>query len=185
MDSKLFRITTEPNYYRSVQNTSPLVKANTRNNVLPAPDSRFPAWPGAMSDGRLVTDYNNHCSKNIPVGKQYPTTLWMQRNGNSIIDYSRHANMIASGSIFPFDKSVVPPPESIVSCKRSGCTRVSTGLEGGLGVERNEGVPELFGTFSSVTNPLKPQKEHISGTTNYEAGRNSLRGDFEMSSAYY
>jgi hypothetical protein len=185
MDSKLFRITTEPNYYRSVQNTSPIVKTNTRNNILPAPDNRFAGWPGPMSDARLVTDYNNRCSKNIPVGKQYPTTLWMQRNGNSIIDYSRHATMVASGSIFPFDNSVVPPPESTLSCKRSGCIRTMTGFEGGIGVERSEGVPELFGTFSSPTNYLKRQEEHISGTTNYEAGRNSLRGDYQMSSAYY
>ena len=185
MDSKLFRITTEPNYYRSVQNTPPIVKTNTRNNILPAPDNRFPSWPGPMSDARLVTDYNSQCSKNIPVGKQYPTTLWMQRNGNSIIDYSRHAAMVASGSIFPFDKSVVPLPESTVSCKRGGCTRVLTGFEGGLGVERNEGVPELFGTFSSVANLKRPQQENINGTTNYEAGRNSLRGDYQMSSDYY
>ena len=185
MDSKLFRITTEPNFYRSIQTNPPSVQTNTRNNMLPAPDSRFPGWAGPMSDARLVTDYNPHCSNNIPVGKQYPTTLWMQRNASEIIEYSRHANSIATGSIFPFDNGTVPPPESTVSCTRSGCSRMGTGLDGGIGVERREGVPELFGTFSTSPSAPKSMKEHTKGTTNYEAGRNSLRGDFEMSSAYY
>jgi hypothetical protein len=186
MDSKLFRITTEPNYYKSLQTTPPVVKTNTRNSLLPAPDSRFPGWPAPMSDARLVTDYNPQCSKNVPTGKQYPTTLWMQRNGSEIMEYSRQASRIATGSIFPFDKNVVPPPESVVSCTRSVCKRVQTGFDGGLGVERNEGVPELFGTFSTREPKYeKKVQENVQGTTKYEAGRNSLRGDYEMDSNYY
>ena len=187
MDSKLFRITTEPNFYEQLQTGTPAIKTHKNNSLFPAPDNRFPGWAGQMSDARLVTDYSNHCSKNIPVGKQFPTTLWMQRNAESLIDYSRKTHAIASGSIFPFDDSVIPPPSSKVSCTKSVCSRVRTGAEGGLGVERNESdLPELFGTFSSETLfPAGAKVAHTSLTSRFEGGRNSLRGDTQMSSAYY
>jgi hypothetical protein len=142
-----------------------------------------------MSDARMVTDYSNHCSKNIPVGRQYPTTRWMQRNAEEVINYSRTSSAIAMGSVFPFDTNVVPPPVSKISCTRGGCSKTFTGAEGGIGDERSENeFPELFGTFTSDT--LFPAKARMSdrtgGTTHYEGGRNSLRGDkHQMSSSYY
>ena len=178
MDSKLFRLPTQPDFYESIKNASPLNKKHRASNLVPAVDSRFPGWAGPMSDARLVTDYSPHCSKNIPVGKQYPTTLWMQRNATDIIDYSRNQSAVETGSIFPFDNSVVPPPIATVSCTKSSCKRVSTGLEGGIGVERREpNLPELFGTFSSDDLfPVRAQRPNVAGTKNYEGGRNSLRG---------
>jgi hypothetical protein len=178
MDSKLFRLPTQPDFYESIQNASPINKKHRASNLVPAVDSRFPGWAGPMSDARLVTDYSPHCSKNIPVGKQFPTTLWMQRNATDIIDYSRSQNAVETGAIFPFDESVVPPPIASVSCTKSACKRVSTGLEGGIGIERREpNLPELFGTFSSdELFPARAQQPNVAGTRNYEGGRNSLRG---------
>jgi hypothetical protein len=187
MDAKLFRIPTEPNFYKPLQAATPAIKTHNNNVQLPTPDSRFPGWAAPMSDGRLVTDYTNHCSKNIPVGKQYPTKLWMQRNSNEIINYSRTANAIAVGSVFPFDKSVVPPPVAKVSCTRSSCEMVPTGAEGGIGVERRENeFPELFGTFTSDSLfPAVKKAEHTELTSLYQGGRNSIMRDRNVSSAYY
>jgi hypothetical protein len=178
MDAKLFRLPTQPDFYQSIQSASPVNKIHKAPHIIPAVDSRFPGWAGPMSDGRLVTDYNPQCTKNIPVGKQFPTTLWMQRNADDIIQYSRSRSAIDTGSIFPFDSTVVPPPSSKVSCTRSECKMVSTGINGGIGLARNEEtVPELFGTFNSDTLfPTKEQVQNVRGTVNYEGGRNSLRG---------
>ena len=189
MDAKLFRIPTEPNFFIPLQTAAPVVKTHMRNGLLPAPDNRFPGWAGPMSDARMVTDYSSHCSKNIPVGRQYPTTLWMQRNSEEMIKYSRTASAIAVGSVFPFDTNVVPPPSATITCTRSGCTKTMTGAEGGIGDERREGeFPALFGTYSSES--LFPAKARLvyntGGTTRYEGGRNSIRGDGQpMSSDYY
>jgi len=187
MDAKLFRIPTEPNFYGPLQATTPVVRTHTDNGILPAPDSRFPGWAGPMSDARLVTDYSSHCSKNIPVGKQHPTTLWMQRNADELINYSRAGTAIKVGSIFPFDNDVVPPPIATVSCTRSKCTRTATDAQGGIGIERHESeLPELFGTFSSDPYNLSTAPPaRTAGTSRYEGGRNSLRGDTPMSSKYY
>jgi len=178
MDAKLFRLPTQPDFYKSIESASPINKMHKASHIVPAVDSRFPGWAGPMSDGRLVTDYSPHCSKNIPVGKQFPTTLWMQRNADDIIQYSRSKTAIDTGSIFPFDDSVVPPASSTVSCSRSECKMVSTGLEGGIGIERREpNLPELFGTFSSdKLFPTKALNPNVKLTTSYEGGRNSLRG---------
>ena len=186
MDSKLFRLPTEPNFYKSIENASPVNTKHRQPGVFPAPDSRFPGWAGPMSDARLVTDYSTHCSRNIPVGKQYPTTLWMQRNAEGIIDYSRHQTAVMTGSILPFEKGVVPPPTSIVSCSRSGCQVTGTNMQGGIGTERHESeLPELFGTYSSsyIIPPIV-QKPKTDGTRNYEGGRNSLRGALTPDSYY-
>ena len=50
--------------------------APTRNTE-PAPDNRYPAFAAQMQDGRLVTDYRNHCSRNVPAGAQFTTKKWM------------------------------------------------------------------------------------------------------------
>ena len=124
---------------------------------------------------------------NIPVGKQYPTTLWMQRNSDEIIQYSRKSNAIAVGSVFPFDSTVVPPPLATVSCTRSSCKMVPTGAEGGIGVERHENeFPELFGTFSSESRFSSAKKaDHTELTSHYQGGRNTIHRDKNISSAYY
>lgn len=180
MDAKLFRLPTSPNYYAPLQSTPPAPVRDVRNGLLPAPDNRYEGWAGPMSDGRLVTDYTQHSSKNVPAGQQFPTKAWMQKHGNEIIGHSRKVAEMATGSIFPFDSEVVPPAESIMTCKKSGCSRKMTDAEGGLGMVRgNGGVPELFGTFhSEESSHLGDMVTHLEGTTSYEGGRNSIRGRY-------
>jgi len=179
MDAKLFRLPTKPNLYSAVESARPVdVRELGQSQQFPAPDNRFPGWAGAMSDGRLVTRYDPHCSQNIPAGKQFPTKAWMQRNADSIIAVSRKRTAELTGSIFPFDKSVEPPPVATVTCTPSGCVRKATDAPGGIGDERlGMTTPELFGTYEA--NPLLPPHAgipRVAVTTVYEGGRNTPRG---------
>ena len=172
MDSKMFRLATNPNFYRSSQPVD--IRTVAVNQNVPAPDSRFPGWPAPMEDARLVTNYQPHCESNIPAGKQYPTVRWMQRNADKIIEMDRTVIAKRMGSGFPLDPTVVPPPTSVVQCSRSVCSRTNTEFTNGIGTERLEGVPELFGTY--MISQTVPVQGNIAYTRTYEGGRNSLRG---------
>ena len=175
MDSKLFRLPTTPNLYGSLQSARPVdIRTIATNQTIPAPDSRFPGWPAPMADARLVTNYQPHCQNNIPTGKQYPTVRWMQHNGEGIIDANRAIAGKHMGGHYGLDPTVVPPPSDVVTCTRSVCDRNSTGAAGGIGTERRETVPELFGTYTLPHSPRLPS--NTDHTSRYEGGRNSLRG---------
>lgn len=179
MDAKLFRLPTKPNFYGDLQSAQPVdIRTSADAQQLPAPDSRFPGWAAPMSDARLVTDYRPHCSKNIPTGRQFPTKVWMQRNGSEIIEASRRIMATNMGAQLPFDGTVVPPPLTVVDCKPGECSRISTGAPNAIGVERRpEPVPELFGTFEPKAGWFaKVPERHVGLTTRFEGGRNTPRG---------
>jgi len=179
MDSKLFRLPTNPNYYGPLQSAAPVdVRKIAARQQIPTSDSRFPGWAAPMSDGRLVTAYDPHCASNIPAGQQFPTKAWMQNNADSIIQLSRKRTSYTTGSVFPLDPTVVPPPSLKVACKTDGCTMTATEAAGGIGMEREgAAAPELFGTFDPTQfHGGMPQAPRVALTTKYEGGRNSLRG---------
>jgi hypothetical protein len=102
----------------------------------------------------------------------------MQRNADGIIEYSRKKVAEITGAVYPFERNVVPPPSSVLTCKRSGCTRIPTNIPGGIGVERQE-TPEyeLFGTYEDDRTHFAKELVAKTGLTLvYEGGRNSLRG---------
>lgn len=79
-------------------------------DVYPARDDRYPAYAGPMADGRLVTDYRPHCSKNIRPAEQYYTKLWMIHHTDEMMDESRrrqgarlairvHAGLLLGGTL--------------------------------------------------------------------------------------
>ena len=183
MDPKLFRLPTNPNFYAPIQSARPVDVIGAARSAAssPAPDSRFPGWPGKMEDGRLVTDYQPHCANNIPVGQQFPTKAFMQKKADEIIGLSRRLSAKRMGADFMFDTTVVPPLATVVSCTRSECKVVNTRENGSsplgaapIGTGRHETVPELFGTYTiPYTTAPKPK---VVFTTRYEGGRNSLRG---------
>lgn len=176
MDAKLFRLPTKPNFYAAISTADPFdLNQKQKYSQLPTEDSRFPGWAAPMSDGRLVTSYQNHCSQNIPAGKQYPTKGWMTRNATEIIQLGRERAANQTGSIYGLDDTVVPPPVAIVSCTRSDCRRAATHAKGGFGTERVEEIPHLFGTWDARA--VTVSKEPRTGiTTVYEGGRNTPRG---------
>jgi len=171
MDSKHFRKISSPNPYDSYSN----VKINVNKFQLPidsAPDNRYPKWPAIMSDGRLATNYYNHCSQNIPTGQQYPTKRWLINNANTIIDYSRKNQLPYTRQL---DKSVIPNSFAQVKCEKNGCT-INNYDENGIGIERKSDTPDLFGTFSYMKSVDKSSDPRI--TKYYEGGRNTVRGTY-------
>lgn len=180
MDSNNFRKVSQPDFYATYEN----VKVNESIYKLPmdnAPDNRYSKWPAIMSDGRLSTDYNNHCSQNIPTGSQYPTKQWLIHNTQGILDYSRKNQFPITRSL---DKSVVPPSLQNIDCSKSECVFKNNDTNG-IGLERlNNETPELFGTFESQGFEEKPQNAML--TQFYEGGRNSVRGTYsELDTIYY
>jgi hypothetical protein len=176
MDAKLFRLPTSPNLVRSVASARPAdIGQIGKAQHFPAPDARFPGWAGPMADSRLVTDYSSHCSKNIPTGRQYSTKEFMQKNAEDIIALSRRRQAEITGADLPFDTSVVPPPASVIECKPDSCKITATKRLGGIGMERLDAAPDLFGTFQIIS-PVPAPRPNVSLTRTYEGGRNTPRG---------
>jgi hypothetical protein len=172
MDSQMFRLPSAPNLYRP---TAPVdIRTMAKNQSVAAPNSRYPGWPAPMSDARLVTDYSPHCSHNIPAGRQFPTKVWMQKNTDAIIQSARIQTAYSMGGVHLYASNVVPPPTEVASCSRSECSRSATGAPGGIGLERREPVPELFGTYSLPFTPEVGQAGQML-TQVEEGGRNTRR----------
>jgi hypothetical protein len=178
MDMNQFRLPTQPNLVAQRPRPVPLLvpqpsKPVPRKDTAPIDDPRFPGWASKMSDARLVTDYRPHCAANIPTGKQYATRQAMIHSAEEIMARSRnrHAQRVGAGQ--PFDSSVVPPSAATVKCTPFECGIVRPHA-GGIGVSREEGVPELFGTFA-VSHATAAPVESLR-TKRYEGGRNTPRG---------
>lgn len=181
MDSKLFVLPTDPNYYTNTPGNTVVKRAAMTNSfpegqyyVGPAPDARFPGWAAPMEDGRLATDYRPHCNRNIPAGQQFATHQWMTRNAEQIIQLSRQRQSEVAGANLGFDNTVVPPPDKVVECNPFECRYQVTKLPYGIGTERREIVPDLFGTFNTQVREQTQSLPPITRT--FEGGRNSVRG---------
>lgn len=181
MDAKLFRLPTKPNFYTEIATANPFdADQRQKYSQIPTHDSRYPGWAAPMADGRLVTNYQNHCSRNVPAGHQYATKEWMTKSAADIISINRKRYAQQTGAIFSFDRSVVPPAAMKVRCGPDNCERIVTGAPGGIGTER-EGcqAPELFGTWDAAADGWMPAPQANIGLTHrYEGGRNTPRGQF-------
>lgn len=173
MDARLFVLPTEPNLYGKPHVDSARVLAKPL--TLPTPDARFPGWSAVnMTDGRFATDWRPHGCYNIPTGSQYGTRQWMQKNTDTIINVSRQRLAESVGVVRGFDNTVEPPPAVTMTCDAVTCERTETHLPYGIGVARQDTVPELFGTFAAAP-PTAPQSVP-SITRTFEGGRNTPRG---------
>jgi hypothetical protein len=179
MDTDGFRKPQSPWFF--TQPATVLIEANANSRVAPkketgaTPDNRYPGWAAVMDDGRLATDYRPRCAVNIPTGSQYATRQFMQANGESLMQQSRQRQAEKVGAGLAYDSSTELPPVAYVSCAADGRCAYQPNLPRGLGIERSEPIPELFGTFAnsrpSMWRPAAPR-----GTTHYEGGRNTPRG---------
>jgi hypothetical protein len=175
MDAKLFRLPTNPNFYSAIATANPF-DVGKQQGQNPTPDARFPGWAAPMADGRLVTDYRNHCSFNVPTGSQFATKKWLTKNATDIIRLSRDRMAEKTGAIYGLDTSIVPLPAVIVKCQTNNCERVRTNYPGGIGIERLDvDTPELFGTWTTKTLIVPPIPGRLL-TTKFEGGRNTPRG---------
>ncbi len=159
-----------------------IVETNVKNkeapqkSTEPTPDSRFPGWAAPMTDGRLVTDYRPRCSLNFPTGTQFATKHFMQQNAVSIMEKSRMRQASRVGAGQAYDRATEVNPQILVQCDSVECS-YSPYDASGLGVERTENVPELFGTYAySSASIRKPSAPML--TTKFEGGRNTPRSTF-------
>ena len=180
MDLNGFREAQSPWFFS--QPSTYLVETRTTQSqpitrqTSPAEDNRYPGWAGQMSDARLLTDYRSQCQLNIPTGMQFASRQFMQRNAVEIITTSRERMGAATGASTATRASTEMPPASYVSCDEFSCHRTRASPRG-VGVERKEGCPELFGTFAQPYNlGLAPTVPPV--TTKFEGGRNTVRGVF-------
>ena len=149
-------------------------------DVFPARDNRYPAYAGPMEDGRLVTDYRPHCSRNIRPDLQYNTKLWMVHHADEVMDQSRRRQVEWSGASLAM-ANTVPPPADVVHSNAFYSEVNATNLPNGIGVERaNTPCPNLFGTFQyePTMAEIQGNRKNIKLTQFYEGGRNSPRGVF-------
>jgi hypothetical protein len=147
-----------------------------KKNTLPTPDSRFPTWAAPMEDGRLATDYRARCEVNIPAGQQYASRQFMQKNADSLMRQSLQRQAESSGAGSRYDSSTEVPALAYVRCDTLNCGYIPNDPTG-VGIERREGCPELFGTFAqSRPTLMKPTQPPL--TQIYEGGRNTPRGNF-------
>jgi hypothetical protein len=178
MDAKLFRLPTKPNFYAAAGTTNPFdVDSRGGHSAIAAPNARYPGYAAPMADARMVTDYRNHCSRNIPTGKQFATKEWMTKNGLELMRVSRQRQSDLLGSIYTVDSSTVPPPVAVVDCTNYSCERTKVDPVGGIGQERApQPVPALFGTWEPILRHREAPQPDLHLTSVYEGGRNSLRG---------
>jgi len=147
-----------------------------KQSTNPTQDSRYAGWAAPMEDGRLVTDYRSKCEANIPTGLQFATKAFLQTNAEEIIQTARRRQVEQNGASLPFNSAVNMPAKKYVKCDEMQCY-YKDGFERGLGTERVESVPPLFGTFSPIYASMAAPSQPIL-TRSYEGGRNTPRGVF-------
>jgi hypothetical protein len=178
MDSQRFMKPTYPDF-RPKANQNILQNAE-KNAIIPdkrtAPveDMRYPGYNSIMADARLVTDYKSKCEYNV-VPSQYGNSFrsWLQHHADGFIQVSRHRQAQHSGAYY-YNATEPLPPKQLEHCDEFDCTFSRTDLKDGIGLQRKESVPALFGTFAEQ-NTVSPMKR-IFLTDKFEGGRNTSRG---------
>jgi len=178
MDSKQFRKQTQPNYGPKINHTvletavkrieAPLKETET------VADPRYPQYASRMSDGRLVTDYKPHCAANTAPSR-YGNSMrsWFQQHADAIVQVSRQRQVERTGASY-MRAATVPEAKQVQQCDEYECMFTNNTKPHTIGLERKEGVPDLFGTFGEPTRMMPASGEIL--TTNFEGGRNTPRG---------
>lgn len=177
MDRKGFRYASEPDLVRQPSRTivnQEVTREIEATKTVPAPDSRFRAYAAPLSDGRLVTDYRDKCVTRAPPGTQYSVKGWTVKNTDELIRISRDRQVQMTGQALGTAETELAPA-LIQQCTPSGCSIQSTGYMGGIGIERHDAAPELFGTFDFPPNPITiaNNKEFTQLNGRIEYGRNT------------
>jgi hypothetical protein len=178
MDSQQFARPSKPSFMPIINEHALRMAAQRieapEKRTVPVEDVRYPGYASQMSDARIVTDYKSHCANNVAPSR-YGNSIrtWLQHNGDAMIQTSRHRQAERAGAYF-YNADTTVPPKQLQSCDEFECLFSVPGHKDALGLEREEGVPSLFGTFARP-NQRAPSKR-VFLTDIYEGGRNSLRG---------
>ena len=186
MDLQGFRLPQSPFFY--TQPPTYLVETRARQAVLPeqkdtnpTPDSRYAGWAAPMEDARLTTDYRSQCEMNIAPEYQFASKQFMQHNAKELIYESRRRQVALTGAGQEYDSTIEMPPVAYVKCDTFSC-KTTPGISNGVGIERRETVPPLFGTFAPSRPSRGPSEVQYGSTknltTHFEGGRNTIRGKF-------
>lgn len=177
MDRKGFRLRGEPDFYRQPGRT--IVNQETTREIeatktVAAIDNRFRAYAGPMADGRLVTDYRDKCVTRAPPGTQFAVKEWIVANTDEIITISRERQVQNTGASMGVANTELPPA-LIQQCTPTGCGIQATGYQDGIGIERTDVAPELFGTFMFTPSmaTLARNKNFTALNTTIGYGRNT------------
>jgi hypothetical protein len=171
MDEKHFRKNSQPNVYSSYAKAK-INEKQFQEKVDNVPDNRYASWPAIMADARY-TDYSPRCSKNVSVGKQFPTKQWLIHSAENIIEHTRTSLPVTKS----LDKSVLVPSAQTLECTKYSCSIKNTNTSG-IGIERPYVTPHLFGTFGSAS--YEEKSNNTMQTQLYEGGRNSRHGLNQM-----
>jgi len=178
MDAQQFQKPTKPNYKPvlngNVTERAAMAAEAPAKGTEPIADPRYPQYAAIMQDGRLITDYKSHCAVNVAPSK-YGNSLraWYQHNADAIVQTSRKRQADRAGAQFAM-AATVPGPRQIQQCDKYECSFMKSANPTTIGLERVEGVPSLFGTFSD-SKYMRPSSSVVQ-TTSYEGGRNTPRG---------
>ena len=176
MDTKGFRLNDhaeaifQPSWRQVKQET---IRETEATKTIPVSDSRYSAFAAPMEDGRLVTDYRQACVTRSPPGTQYAVKEWTIKNADEIIRISRSRQVQNTGhAIGGTDTSI--SAQSYQQCTPVKCNFYG-GVADGIGLERIEPTPELFGTFifDPDLNTTSKNNKHIELTNKNEYGRNT------------
>lgn len=172
MDRKGFILRSQPDLI-SHPTTTMIQQETTREmdatKTVTTPDSRYHGYAAPMDDGRLVTDYRQACVGRAPPGTQYAVKQWTVHNTDEIIRLSRKRQIESTGHVFGMATTELPPYE-IQECNTEKCSIETTRLEDGIGLERKETVPKLFGTFIDRPNSINSSRNTTSTNLNTEIG---------------
>jgi len=165
-----FRIESNPDMLQNSQKHVMIPDKRT----IPVDDMRYPGYASIMHDARLITDYRSKCEYNVLPSK-YGNSFrsWLQHNSTGDIQVSRDRQARQIGSYY-YGATYPLPPKQIQRCDEFDCTFSVTGKADGIGLQRNEEPPALFGTFAAPReeSPLK----RVFLTDKFEGGRNTPRG---------
>ena len=175
MDSLGFRLPqypSQPAYSVVKQETTREINAT---KTIPAHDNRYEAYAAPLEDGRLVTDYRQACVTRAPPGTQFAVKQWTVHNAERIANISMKRQAENTGHVLGL-ANTTPPPAQYQSCDPTGCSILSSGQPGGLGIERGDSkAPPLFGTFTfePTAEVLASNKTHLDLNREYGGGRNT------------
>ena len=176
MDSKGFRLNDhasiihQPSWGQLKQETtreSEATKTDARS------DNRYQAYAAMMEDGRHVTDYRQACVSRAPPGSQFAVKQWTIHNADEIVRISRRRQVQNTGQALGSAQTELPAA-AYQQCNTDKCGFYK-GSPDGVGLERIEPTPPLFGTFTFPPDTMTKNTKHIELTRYNEYGRNTTR----------
>jgi len=173
MDSAGFRIPQLPKQpkYQTVKKETDREINSTK--TYPAPDNRYQDYAAISEDGNFITDYRQACVTRAPPGQQFAVKQWTVHNAEQIAQISRRRQAESTGHVYGTANTELPG-KLYQQCTVESCSITPANYTSGVGIERLDKAPPLFGTFT-----FKPQvrinsnHNHISLNKEFAGGANT------------